>query len=346
MTLEEIRVKLADFYEKRTDFSADSGILDLNKISSGWETEVYSFDIKNEKQRENLILRTFPGTGGKEKADYEFGLMKNLAANEYPVPRAFYLMSDEKILGCPFIIMERLTGGTLWEAMKEGVDVEKQRLWSLFTRCFVNLHELNWTDVVPNPSRFEFRNLYEHIEEPLQHERRVVTDYKLEEFLEVVEWLEERLNTVPGERLSLVHYDYHPENVVLSAEKKPFVIDWSVSRVTDYRVDLGWTLLCESTYGPRELRDIILNEYQHFSKSRVHDIEFFEVVAALRRLRVIAISLTGQDDVVGSRPEVDAILEGDTKHVDGVIEILKDRTGITMNGFESLVRKASTSTIR
>ncbi|MHA2075545.1 MAG: hypothetical protein ACW97X_13070, partial [Candidatus Hodarchaeales archaeon] len=103
---------------------------------------------------------------------------------------------------------------------------------------------------------------------------------------------------------------------------------------------------CESTYGPRELRDIILNEYQHFSKSRVHDIEFFEVVAALRRLRVIAISLTGQDDVVGSRPEVDAILEGDTKHVDGVIEILKDRTGITMNGFESLVRKASTSTIR
>lgn len=76
----------------------------------------------------------------------------------------------------------------------------------------------------------------------------------------------------------------------------------------------------------------------------MQDIEFFEVVAALRRLRVMAISLTGQDDAVGTRPEVDAILEGDTKHVDGVIEILKDRTGITLQGFEAMVRKASTST--
>jgi len=222
--------------------------------------------------------------------------------------------------------------------------VEKLRLWSLFTRCFVRLHGLDWKVVVPNPSRYEFNDLFEYIEKPLQYEKRVVAEYKLDEFLEVVEWLEERLNTVPGEQLSLVHYDYHPENIVLSTEKKPFVIDWSVSRVTDYRVDLGWTLLCESTYGPREIRNVILNEYQHFSKSRVQDIEFFEIVAALRRLRVMAISLTGKDDVVGSRPEVDAILEGDTKHVDGVIEILKDRTGITLHRFEAMVGTASTST--
>ena len=87
-----------------------------------------------------------------------------------------------------------------------------------------------------------------------------------------------------------------------------------------------------------------LDQYQHLSKSRVQDIEFFEVVAVLRRLRVMAIALKGQDNVVGSRPEVDAILEGDTKHVDGVIEILKDRTGLTPHEFEAMVRKASTST--
>lgn len=116
-----------------------------------------------------------------------------------------------------------------------------------------------------------------------------------------------------------------------------------LTKISSARVDLGWTLLCESTYGPRKLRDVILKEYQQFSKSRVHDIEFFEVVAALRRLRVMAISLSGQDDVVGSRPEVDAILEGDTKHVDGVIEILKDRTGITLHRFEEMVAKASTN---
>ncbi|MHA1902744.1 MAG: phosphotransferase family protein [Candidatus Thorarchaeota archaeon] len=342
MPLEDIRKKLTGFYENQGEGTANINLVDLNKISSGWETEVYSFALMDDADRTDLILRTFPGTGGMKKSVYEFQLMKNLHSNDYPVPKAIHLMTSEIQLGYPFIIMERLPGGTLWKAMENAGDVEKQRLWSQFTRCFVNLHGLDWTIVVPDGSVNYVGDDFEYIEKTLKHRRRTATRYKLEEFLEVVDWLDDRMNTVPCERPSLVHYDYHPENIVLSIEGEAYVIDWSVSHVGDFRVDLGWTLLCESTYGPRELRDTILNEYQQLSETRVQNIEFFEVVAALRRLIVMAISLTGQDDVVGSRPEVDSILKGNTKHVDGVIDILKERTGISLRGFETLVREAST----
>jgi aminoglycoside phosphotransferase (APT) family kinase protein len=345
MTMENIRVKLTDFYEKQIDQTAEITVFDLDKLTSGWETEVYSFDIefrrKSDYKQENLILRTFPGTGGKEKAVYEFHLMKNLAKNKYPVPKAHHLVSQEKYLGYPFIIMERLKGGTLSKAMREASKGEKTQLTSLFVECFVKLHDLDWKTIVPNPRHYEFNSQFESIKNSLQSIKQEANHYELEEFLEVVIWLEERVSIIPTEELSLVHFDYHPSNIVLSKEKKPFVIDWTVSRVSDFRIDLGWTLLLQSTYGAYQNRNIILNEYQKFCNSRVDNIEFFEVIAALRRLFVMAISLTGQNDVVGTRPEVDEILRGHTKHVDGVIRIMKDRTGITLHEFETMVKNAS-----
>lgn len=345
MTIDTLKHKLIDFYKTQIDQADDIRILDLNKITSGWETEVYSFDIeyryKKDIIQENLILRTFPGKGGPRKARYEFDLMKNLVKNNYPVPRGDYQSSEKKILGYPFIIMERMKGGTMSRAIREASDVEKQKLKSLFIKCFVQLHNLNYQKVVPNASEIKLNNQFEYIEKPLQSMKEDAIQYKVNEFLEVVEWLEKRVETVPNEQLSLVHYDYHPSNIVLSEEKKPYVIDWSVSRVTDFRVDLGWTLLLLSTYGANEDRNFILNTYQKLNNRRIKNIEFFEVVAAARRLIVMAISLTGQDEVVGTRPEVAQIVKGYTKHVDGVIRILKDRTGIILHDLESLIKNTS-----
>ena len=55
----------------------------------------------------------------------------------------------------------------------------------------------------------------------------------------------------------------------------------------------------------------------------------------------MAISLSGQDEVVGTRPEVAHILKGYTKHVNDVIRILNDRTGIILHGLESMIKKIS-----
>lgn len=350
MTLDTFRAKLSEFYAKQIDQATTINVLELQKLTSGWETEVYSFDVayslNKENKREYLILRIFPGTGGKKKAAYEFELMKGLAEKNYPVPQVHHLVAEETPLGYPFIIMERLLGGTLTKVMEEAPAAEKQQLKALFMKCFAELHQLDWQAIIPNSSRYELNNQFEYIEKPLHAMRRRVARHQLDEFMEVVEWLENRVATVPNEGLSLVHYDYHLGNIVLSEEKKPFVIDWSVSRVTDYRIDLGWTLLLESTYEASENRNILLSAYQTFRNSSVTNIEFFEVVAALRRLVVMAISFSGEDDVVATRPEVVEIMKGYTDHVNGVIRILKDRTGITLHEFEATVKRASTDVKR
>ncbi len=346
MTLDTFRAKLSEFYTGQIDQATAINVLELQKLTSGWETEVYSFDVayslKKENKREHLILRTFPGTGGTKKATYEFALMKGLAEQNYPVPRVHHLVAEETPIGYPFIIMERLLGGALTKVMEAAPAEEQQQLKALFMKCFAELHQLDWQTIVPNSSRYELNSQSEYIEKPLHAMRRTVTRHQIDEFMEVVEWLENRVAMVPTEGLSLVHYDYHLGNIVLSEDKKPFVIDWSVSRVTDYRIDLGWTLLLESTYEAYENRDILLNAYQTFRNSYVTNIEFFEVVAALRRLVVMAISFSGEDDVVATRPEVVEIMKGYTDHVNGVIRILKDRTGITLHEFEATVSKAST----
>jgi aminoglycoside phosphotransferase (APT) family kinase protein len=335
---------LTEFYKTQIGQATEININEFYKLSSGWETEIYSFDIdyqlRNNKRQENLILRTFPGTGGKETSRYEFEIMRNLAKNNYPVPKVLHLATEEEILGYPFIIMERLNGGTLSKAMRGASNAEKSHLRSLFVECFFRLHNLDWKAVVPDPSRYDFSNQFEDIKKSIESMKQDAIHYKIEEFLEVVEWLEERVDTISSERLSLVHYDYHPSNIVLSKEKQPFVIDWSVARVSDYRVDLGWTSLLQSTYGGYENRELILSEYQKLSSTKVENIEFFEVNAALRRLIVMAISLTGQDDVVETRSEVGQIMKGYTQHVDGVKRILNDRTGITLHMFDSMVRNA------
>ncbi|MHA2233583.1 MAG: hypothetical protein ACXAB4_13960, partial [Candidatus Hodarchaeales archaeon] len=80
MALETIRGALSEFYSKQIDPGADIDVVDLQKLTSGWETEVYSFDVsyflKHATKGDKLILRTFPGTGGNEKAMYEFEVMK------------------------------------------------------------------------------------------------------------------------------------------------------------------------------------------------------------------------------------------------------------------------------
>ena len=69
------------------------------RISEGWQTEIYSFDVEYElrgnRRREALILRIFPGQGAEQQAAKEFRAMKRLRRAGYPVPQVMHC-SDNK----------------------------------------------------------------------------------------------------------------------------------------------------------------------------------------------------------------------------------------------------------
>ncbi len=78
----------------------------------------------------------------------------------------------------------------------------------------------------------------------------------------MIAWLAEKSADVVCERLSVIHQDYHPSNVLLEDDGTAVVIDWTGLAISDFHFDLAWTLMLISTQGYPTLRAIILDMYE------------------------------------------------------------------------------------
>jgi len=155
-------------------------------------------------------------------------------------------------------------------------------------------------------------------------------------FKTIVDWLETRKSTAPSQRLSLAHLDFHPYNILVRKDGRPFIIDWTNFDLTDYRTDLAWTLLLCSTYGEPKMRDRILRMYEKIARSNVDNIEYFEVIAATRRIGSIYLSLRNGAEKMGMLPETVETMRRQKRHIEAVIQFLSERTGIEPEQFGEL----------
>lgn len=130
-----IRVAFPNADDKSTTIGEPS------RISEGWETEIYSFDVDyesaGERRHEPLILRIFPGQGTGPQAAIEYGAMKRLHRAGYPVPLVLHQRGEDSLFGKPFILMERIAGEPLWSFMLRPETDHKQQLLDQFCGRFV-----------------------------------------------------------------------------------------------------------------------------------------------------------------------------------------------------------------
>ena len=341
----EIQSKLLRFYEKRSASRESIEVLDLTRITDSWENEVYSFTVEytepTGRTRRDLILRIYPGDHAAQKAAREFNGMRKLHELGFPVPEVFTLGSDDSPFGKPFVIMEKINGRLMGLVIDESRDEKRQELITLFCRMFVDLHALEWRPFAPDPSVYETGDPYTFIEHSLSEAQEHIDRFQRNEFAPVLDWLEERYLDVPCERLSVVHLDYHPYNILMRDDGRAFVIDWTNIQVGDFRIDLAWTILLTSTYGNPEAREIGLSEYERIAGRRIEQIEYFEVAASLRRLFSIAVSLSDGADKLGMRPEAVTLMKQNIGHIKNVHAFLYDRTGIAIPEIETLISTLS-----
>src|SRR5262245_11552224 len=89
-------------------------VTELSSITAGWESEMYAFDVEygpaEDRRREALVLRVYPGDQAHAKAAHEFHSMRQLHQAGYPVPYVHLLERTNSPLGKPFIMMERIAG--------------------------------------------------------------------------------------------------------------------------------------------------------------------------------------------------------------------------------------------
>jgi aminoglycoside phosphotransferase (APT) family kinase protein len=271
------------------------------------------------------------------KAQREFKAMKRLHELGFPVPKVYTLEIENPIFGNPFVIMEKINGQVLWKVIDYSSLDRKMELVNLFCKIFVNLHSLDWR-------LLDFPQLTYNPNEPYGYINHLLSWVKVyadkfpqsEPFQPVFDWLLDNYKAVPCERLSIVHWDYHPANLLLKDDDEAIVIDWTNVDIGDYRADLAWSMLLVSSYGNPEGRDIVLKVYQNIAGHKAEEIEYYEVFAIMRRMFSMYISMTIGADKLGMRAEAVEMMKSDSNHIRALCEFLREKTGITIPEMEKI----------
>ena len=327
MTTGYIEQRLSQYYQQQ---SPHTYITNVTRITEGWETDVYSFTAHEKGVQKDLILRVYPGNDAQEKSQREFNTMDQLYKMGYSVPAVFIVETDAAPLGNPFVIMEQIKGTQMWPLLK-GFN---NKLMTVFCELFVELHTLDWRPFVKDPSQFTGSSTW--INQFLERAKMIVHTHGKREFNLVLKWLESKKVNVPCQQLSVTHNDYHPNNILVH-NGKAFVIDWSSAAVEDFRMDVAWTLLLVSTFETPAYRDIILSEYERIAGFTIEHIEYFDVLACVKRLFTISVSLTEGAARMGMRPGAESMMKRNVSHIQKVYDLLRERTGIPIPEVEELI---------
>ncbi|MCG3227746.1 MAG: phosphotransferase [Candidatus Heimdallarchaeota archaeon] len=349
MSLSVLRVKkkLEEYFQKIYHTKGNIEISDVKSLAKGWETELFSFVFRyqeeDQKKEEQLILRIYPGKNMQNKIKWEYEVLTALFKVAYPVPRTHLLELDEEFFGKPFIVMDRINGSDMGEVFETAIETKDwktitEKLLPFICKLFLELHDLDWRIIPTGISVEEASNPYFFIDRRLTSIEKTMIEYELYELQPILNWLKERRDSVPSEKVSILHQDFHPHNVILSNEGKAYVIDWPSCFVGDFRQDLGWTLLLAAAYSPRELRDDILDAYENELGFNVKEIDFFEMLAAFRRFADIMIMFKFSPNESGLREETVQQIKETVFHVENILSLVREKTNLSLPELEKFIQ--------
>lgn len=338
---DQIARRLQAYCQDKFQSKHDVRILNLENITTGWESEVYAFTLEHgqpsTRVREGLVLRLYSGEGAEDKSAREFRSIKRLREIEYPVPQVHVLERDPSRFGKPFIIMEKLDGQVLWSQMDVADETARAKLIAQFCKLFARLHQLDWRLFVAAADQPRFHAPYIFVDEWLGAAHRSLEQFPDSGFRAVVEWLEDRRTRVPCQQPAPTHNDFHPGNVLVQRDASPVVIDWTGFQISDARFDLAWTLVLADAYMGSAWREIIFREYEHFSGAPVAALDCFIVCACARRLFDVTTSLLYGAEKMGMRAEaVTAMRKNRTAH-EHVYQLLIERTGLRIKQVDEML---------
>ncbi len=308
----------------------------LEKITDGWESDNYLLTVEYgnvPRTREDWVWRIYSGVGDQAKATREFNSMKRLLAVGYPVPRVHLLEAEHSPFERPFIIMEYIPGAVMWDLLGSSSAERRIQLIDQFCRFFVQLHALDWKlfdDSLPDDDPFFF------IDRWLSEARGMLRNFPEVDGDPFLDWVTARRDLLVCARPSPTHQDFHPGNILFYTDHQLFAIDWTSFAVTDYRFDLGWTLMLAQAYGWPEARDQILNGYQRHAGKQVEQIEVFEAIECARRLLDLTVSLTHGAQRMGMNAQVTEKIRASMEAHRRVHRLFVERTGLHIKAFDEL----------
>lgn len=329
----DLSTGLRSYYERALP-GAQHGISDFHRLAAGWECEVFAFDLGRGQDAQPLVLRLYVGPEARYKAEHEFAVMRYLQGVGYPVPHVHLLEPDSAPLGRPFVIMDRVDGGRYGSVLHEAPYPRKRELLTRFVQLLVDLHAVDWRPFAPGLGPEDERNLVAAFVDQMD---QIVSSLGIREAQPVLDWLRAHAGEVGEVRPAVVHLDYHMENLLIRPDDSVAVVDWTGGQVQDRRVDLGWTLLLMGMYDGWPMREALLGEYRRLAPWPVEAVEYFETLAAARRIFSMLIILGGKGASLGLDPRAAARIQSNLGHFAGVYTLLLHRTGVSVPSAERIL---------
>jgi len=320
------------------EYSA-SEVTGLEEITSGWETDVYAFDLasKDISQPLPLVLRVYQGLDAGDKSTVEFDALQRLYHVGYPVPRVLSLAAKDSPAGLPAIIMERIAGHGMWRKMFQGPEAERQTLFDLFLGLLVQLHQLDWHNLIDDTAPPFRSDPYYFVDQSLALYRGLSAQIGLTTYLPVMDWLDARRDMVPCHRPAPIHWDFHPGNILLCEDGSAIVVDWSQYQISDPRFDLAWTMMLVGGQEGGNVRERILSAYEALMGESVEQMAFFEVFAGAKRLASVTASLSLGAEAVGMRSGSEEMMLKMLPAMARVYARLQEITGLSIPEVETLL---------
>ena len=313
-------------------------VSNFESLVDGFESEIYTFHMQFLSSEQNdYILRLFTGEGTTDKLIREATGLSLLQKAGYPVPGLFLQEPNASILGKPFEIIEKLDGQPLWPTLATANPDQEKRLLSRFGALLSQLHKLDWHSFTPNAAVLENEPL-SVLETVISQYRSLYTKYRLKGFLEVVDWLDTHKHEITV-RLAIVHQDFHANNVLLCSNDQLYVIDWTQFAISDFRIDLCWTVLIMGDLGNPEWGRQILNAYVAEMNSSLDQLEYFNAIVYMKLLASTVIAVTFSPEEVGLRSDAIALTEEQLAVYKQLARRLRSITGVSIDGLTSVLER-------
>jgi aminoglycoside phosphotransferase (APT) family kinase protein len=317
---------------------SDALVSNFNFLVSGFESEIYTFQLQRSPSlQQNYVLRLFIGEGATEKLIREARGLSLLQKAGYPVPGLLLQEAEPEILGRPFEIIEKLEGQALWPALASAESHQQDQLLARLGSLLAQLHHLDWRLFTENPDVYEKHpNLF--LEEIISQYRSLYTKYKLSGFLQILDWLDVNKQEI-SVRPAVVHQDFHANNILLGSNHQLFVIDWTQCAVSDYRIDLAWTLLIMGDLGNPDWGKQILNAYASAFNDPIDHLDYFNVLVMMKLLASTVISFHFSPEEVGLRPETLELTKEQLSIYKQLSQRIRNITGLTVPELEDLLER-------
>lgn len=222
-----------------------SGEISISQFPSGYSNLTYLIDFGGRQ----MVLRR-PPIGAKVKAGHDMGREYNVLKALHPIfpycPKPLAFSEDTSIIGCPFFVMDRLSGIILRKELPAGLSFSKLQAANLcrtLTDLQADIHSIDvkgsGLESIGKPQGYIKRQ----VEGWSQRYRKAKTA-DAPDCETIMAWLKEKM-PADTEHPTIIHNDYKFDNVVLDPEQPEKIIgvlDWEMTTYGDPLMDLGSSL--------------------------------------------------------------------------------------------------------